>query len=558
MNRASIVVRSVLLATVCALGHAAESPPPGAGTILQELKPLAPPTPSPAEPGLTIEQQTPTDLPVSAPFPVKEIRIVGNTSFATSVLHALLADSEGGQLTLPELHVRVARISDFYHAHGYPLARAVIPAQTIREGVVEVQVIEARYGQVRLDNRSTVSSSLLQATLAPVQSGQLIDQSTLDRVLLLLGDIPGVSQSATLQPGDLAGTSNLLIQAEPGPAAGGLLTVDNEGNRYTGRVRGTGELALYDLLHHGDILDASILTSGKGLNYGRLSYALLLSGAGTRLGGAYSVLRYTLDESLVDLQGNGTAQVASLWLRQPLLRTRELNVYAQIQFDHKDLHDNIDVGEIHTDRHLDIGSVGLSGDWRDGWLSGGTNSWSAQWVGGRVEFDDADAQRVDEATARTAGFFSQWNATLARLQRLSALNVLYMQLSGQGASTNLDPSQKLVAGGRYTVRSYDMSALAGDTGIQGTLELRHVIAAAWHGQWQALAFFDVEHVTINKQVWTPGKNDATLRGTGAGITWAGASQWSARAYVAVRLGAPPSLLENASAIRGWLEVSKGF
>ena len=37
-----------------------------------------------------------------------------------------------------------ARITDFYHSHGYPLARAMIAAQAIRAGVVEIEIIEAR------------------------------------------------------------------------------------------------------------------------------------------------------------------------------------------------------------------------------------------------------------------------------------------------------------------------------------------------------------------------------------------------------------------------------
>jgi hemolysin activation/secretion protein len=348
------------------------------------------------------------------------------------------------------------------------------------------------------------------------------------------------------------------VQTGSAPTIAGLVTLDNDGNRYTGRVRGDGEIAIYEPLHQGDVLDVDILTSGKDLNYGRLAYDVLLNGAGTRLGGSYSALQYTLGESLADLLGDGTAQVESVWLRQPLLRTRDINVYGQLQFDAKELRDNIDVSDIHTNRHLDNWTLSLTGDWRDGFLAGGSNSWSAQWIRGRVAFDNAAAQLADAASARTAGRFSQWNATFARSQRLGAQDALYLQASGQGANTNLDPSQKIVAGGRYTVRAYDMSVLSGDSGIQGTAEWRHDIAAAWHGQWQALMFLDAEQVTINKNLWTPGKNDATLRGTGLGIAWAGASRWTARGYVAARLGAAPSLAADASLLRGWLEISKGF
>ncbi len=531
---------------------------PGAGTILQDIKPLEPPAPSQNEPGLQIEQEGGAAAPPTTAFLVKAIHISGNTSFDTEKLHRLVAEAEGKELTLPELYERAARITDFYHTHGYPLARAIIPAQTIRDGVVNIEVIEARYGKILVENHSHVSDALVQATLSPLKSGQVIGQADLDHVLLLLADIPGAVTGATLKPGEVVGASDLLVQAAPGPAVAGNVTLDNYGNRYTGSARAGGEVDLYGPLHHGDVLDASVLTSGKDMNYGRLSYASVLNGQGTHLGGSYSALHYVLGDSLESLDGHGGAQVESLWARQPLVRTRDINLYVQLQFDRKQLRDDIDVSSIHDDRHLYDWVASLSGDTRDAILSGGINTWTLGVTSGRVGFDDATAQQADAATARTRGPFSQWDASFGRLQRLTRQDELYIALSGQWASVNLDPSQKMVAGGSYTVRAYDMSALTGDIGVQASVELRHDLARSWHGQWQAVAFFDSERVRVNKNVWAPGANEATLSGAGMGLNWVGPDQLNARTYVAARLGSTPVLVGDSSTTRAWVEISKRF
>jgi hemolysin activation/secretion protein len=531
---------------------------PGAGTILQELNPLAPPAPSQNEPGLQIEQRGGATPPSTTTFLVKAIHISGNTSFDTPTLHRLIAEAEGKVLTLPELYERVDRIGDFYHAHGYPLARAIIPAQTIRDGVVSIEVIEARYGRILLDNHSRVSETLLQATLAPLKSGQVIGQTDLDHVLLLLADMPGAVTGATLKPGEDAGTSDLLVQAAPGAAVAGNVTLDNYGNRYTGSTRAGGEVGLYDPLHHGDVLDASVQSSGKDMNYGRISYDSVLNGQGTHLGGSYSALHYTLGDSLESLEGHGSAQLESLWAKQPLVRTRDFDLYGQLQFDRKELRDDIDVSSIHTDRHLYDWVASLSGDKRDAILSGGINTWTLGLTSGRVGFDDAAAQLADAETARTRGPFSQWDASFARLQRVTSQDGLYVALSGQWASVNLDPSQKMVAGGAYTVRAYDMSALAGDIGVQATAELRHDLAHSWHGQWQAVAFFDSERVRVNKNLWTTGVNEATLGGAGMGLNWTGPDQLSAKTFIAARLGSAPVLVGDSPSTRAWFEISKRF
>jgi len=555
-------MRALLAGVLAALSpfavHAAAPVVPGAGTILQELKPVEPPAPSQNEPGLQIEQPGGATLPPTAPFLVSAIHISGNTSFDTPTLHALVAEAEGQELTLPELDERVARITDFYHTHGYPLARAIIPAQTIRDGVVNIEVIEARYGKILLDNHSRVSDTLLQATLSPLKSGQVIGQADLDHVLLLLADIPSAGTGATLKPGEAVGTSDLLVQGAPGPAVAGNLTLDNFDNSYTGRARIGGDMSLIDPLHHGDVLDASVQSSGKDMDYGRLSYDFLLDGQGTHLGGSYSALHYILGGSLAALEGHGTAEADSLWVKQPLVRTRDLDLYGQLQFDRKQLSDDIDVSSIHTDRHLDNWTVSLSGDQRDAILSGGVNTWSLGLTSGQVGFDDATEQRADAATAKTQGRFLQWNATLARLQHLTPKDALYVAVSGQWANANLDPSQKMVAGGPYTVRAYDMSAVSGDIGVQASAEWRHDLASAWHGQWQAVALFDSERVRVNKNVWTTGINVATLSGAGLGLNWIGPAQWSARASIAQRLGAIPVLAGSTASARAWLEISKGF
>ena len=531
--------------------------PPGAGSILQQIQPIEPPAPSTNNPGLVIEERGARELPPSAPFLVKRIRITGNAAFSTGTLHALIGNSEGKSLSLPDLYELAALITDYYHRHGYPLSRAIIPAQTIQDGEVEIDVIEAHYGKIELENRSRVKDSLLRATLSPLHGGQLIEQGGLDRSLLLLSDIPGVDTGATLKPGDAAGTSDLVVQAKPGPATAGNLTSNNYGNRYTGSALVSGEVDLYDPLHDGDLLSANLMSSGHDMDYGRVLYDGLLNGEGTHLGTSYSALHYILGQSLGSLDGYGTARVANLYARQAFARSLDFDLYAQLQFDRKELRDDVGTSGVRTDRHLNNWTASVSGDWRDTHLSGAISTWSLGVTSGYVGFDDAAAERADAATAKIQGRFLQVNAVVARLQSLTPTDVLYVTLSGQWASTNLDPSQKMVAGGPYTVRAYEMSALTGDSGLQATVELRHDLQP-WHGQWQAVTFLDGEHVKINENIWTAGANDATLGGAGIGVNWTGSHQLSAKASIATPIGSVPVLAAATGSVRGWIEVAKSF
>lgn len=550
---------AALFVAVAPLAAQAAGPvAPDAGSILRQIQPVTPALPSSAGTGLTIEREGGAKLPPSAPFEVKSIRISRNTLFDTATLHALVADAEGKSLTLSELDELAERITGYYHSHGYPLARAIIPAQAIRDGAVNIEIIEARYGKISLDNRSRVKDSLLQDTLSPLKSGQAIGQTALDHSLLLLSDVPGVVVAATLKPGESVGTSDLQVNTTPGPTFSGNGVLDNYGNRYTGRARIGGTMNFIDPLHHGDVLSVNGLSSGRGMNYGRVTYESLLNGQGTRMGGSYSALRYILGDPIASLNAHGTAQVESLWAKHPLVRSRDANIYGQIQFDRLQLRDHIDASAIKNDRSLRNWTAILAGDGRDALLAGAASAWNLGWTAGQVGFGDGAAQLADAASAKTQGGFSKWNANLARLQGLSQNNTLYLALSGQWANDNLDPSQKMPAGGPYTVRAYDMGAVSGDSGYVGIAEFRHNLGSAWHGQWQAVAFVDSEHVTVNKTVWVAGANSARLSGAGVGLNWAGPNQWSARAYIATPVGSIPVLVADTASTRAWVEIGKGF
>jgi hemolysin activation/secretion protein len=428
----------------------------------------------------------------------------------------------------------------------------------IQSGIVRLLVIEARYGKVGIDNQTRVNDLLLQATAAPLKGGQPVEQALLDRSLLLMSDIPGVVVQATLRPGDGIGSSDLSIQVAPGQAVSGSLVLDDYGNSYTGRGRLGGTVYFNNPLRRGDVLGVGGLSSGSGVNYGRVSYESLLNGQGTRGGAAYSMLNYKIGGSLQELGAHGSAETESIWGRHPLLRSQAANVYGQVQYDNLQLRERIDMAGIKTDRHLGSWVSSLSGDWRDTLMSGGINTWSLAWTRGRVGFDAAEAQLADAAGARTEGWFSKANLNVTRLQRWGEKGTLQLSWAGQWAGSNLDSSQKMSVGGPYSVRAYDVSALSGDAGYRASVELRYDLGQAGGGKLQALAFWDGAYLKVNQRPWTPGANSATFSGAGVGLDWTGFNQWRARAYLASPLGPAPELVRATDSTRMWTEVAYRF
>src|SRR6478609_5150006 len=126
----------VLLAPLAAFAQV-----PNSGSMLQQVRPPSIAVPPSTGPGLRIERKNELSMPAGEPFHVTAIRISGNTRFPTATLQPLVADADGQTLTLPQLWERAARLSEYYHRHGYPLVQAIIPAQEIEGGVVVIEII---------------------------------------------------------------------------------------------------------------------------------------------------------------------------------------------------------------------------------------------------------------------------------------------------------------------------------------------------------------------------------------------------------------------------------
>ncbi len=528
------------------------------GTILQQIKSVESHLPLSPKSSLIIKQENGKDAKSSKLFRIQKIKIIGNTHINTEVLHSLVGEAEGKMLTLGDLGNLATLITDYYNKHGYLLVKAIIPAQTIQNGIVTIQIIEVNYDQVILKNSSRVDDSLLQNTLSPLKESKAIVQEELHHSLLLLSDIPGVVCNATLKPGRGFATSDLLVHVAPTPRVSGNVIVDNYGNRYTGRGRISTTVNVNNPLHYGDKLSIRLLSSGRGMNYGQILYESVINGSGTKIGGSYSALHYILGEPIAFLNAHGTAQVESIWIRHPLIRTQDFNLYGLLEYDKLHLYDHIDASTIKNDRHLNNGIISLNMDSSDMLLSGGMNIASLGLTIGHVAFDNASAQLYDEQSAKTEGKFTKLNLNLARLQRLNPDDELYLDFSAQWASGNLDSSAKVVAGGPYSVRSYDVGAISGDASYETTAELRHKIDPIWGEQFQAIAFIDTANVILNKSPWMEGTNDILLSAMGLGFNWRGSDRWSASAYVATRLGPIPILIESSSSTRAWAEIRKEF
>lgn len=144
-------------------------------------------------------------------------------------------------------------------------------------------------------------------------------------------------------------------------------------------------------------------------------------------------------------------------------------------------------------------------------------SYRVELIGGRLRLDSQSAA-IDQGTGGrdTEGSYQKLALSVSRLQRLDPQQLLlYVALSGQVTTKNLDSSEKQSIGGAYGVRAYSQGEATGDDAAILNLELRWALPEL--PDVQALVFADVAAVWANDSTLTSdGENHRVLSGEGIG------------------------------------------
>ncbi|ELO3049578.1 ShlB/FhaC/HecB family hemolysin secretion/activation protein [Salmonella enterica] len=475
-------------------------------------------------------------------------------------------------LTFTGLSEMTQGVTDLYRQKGLLVARAILPPQTIRDGVLTVQIIPGRYDSAQVSNASALRSSVVERMVrTTTPQGEVVTRKQLERVALLLNEIPGVSAAVSLKEGQKSGTSALDISVKPGKRLGGYVGLDNQGNTVTGRSRVMAGFYASELLGFGDQLRVDLLDAWENsdLFNGALDYSLLVGGAGTRVGASYSHLNYHYNVN--GLGFDGYSDNWGLYVTQPWIRTARARVDVRLDAGQQFMTDTypqmftiFTSGERKGRKQVDYGSLSLLGSVAS--TPGGITAFNLQGTTGNMDYRNVVANFFNNS--ENDGKFSRLNWLVSHDQQVWGPFSFYASLNGQTASRNLDSSQKFLMGGPGAVRAYDVGDGSVDTGNVMTAEVRSdwaIPVTRWLGNDPKLTlatFYDYGH---GKQFKNDdggrlaGKdNSFSLAGAGLYATVADANNYALTMTWAHRTGDVDPVSGSSDHDRFWVTAVKTF
>jgi hemolysin activation/secretion protein len=489
---------------------------PDAGQTLRELTP----PPSAPRPSAEVKVESPAataTAPGGAQVTVQTVSIGGSQIFSEAQLLAVLGEVTGKSYDLAGLRALAARVSDYYHAQGYPFARAYLPPQPMTEGRLRIEVVEGRYGQVKAVGDEKLAARA-QGFLSPLKSGAVIDSKTLERTTLILSDQPGIAAAPLIRPVQEVGMGDLDVRVSRTRAISGDVGVDNHGNRFTGENRLHANVQWDSPFLVGDQVVARGLYTEEDLWLGSLGYSLPVGSSGLRANVGYAFTEYQLAKDFANLDATGTAEVSSAGVSYPLIRSQSANLSVASTYQHKQLHDRQGSASTDNRKSSDSLPVAVQFDRRDNLGGGGVTYGSLTYTPGKLSLDDSLATSDTTSGQQTRGNFHKVNLDLARVQALPVGFTLFGRASSQWANKNLDSSEGFSLGGANGVRAYPTGEGNGDGGWFAQFELRYAI-----GDFSPYIFHDTGRAEINAKTdnLSPAvtTNKRTISGSGLGVRY---------------------------------------
>lgn len=532
-------------------------PTPGAVQEQIRQQPSLPPTSSqpqldsPAAPAAT------TGIPAGGKqIPIERFEIIGNTVISSDELSQVVAPFEGRSMTLFEIYEVADRVTQYYRDQGYSVASATVPAQKVGSGTVTLEVIEGRIAALAVDGNKAYRQSFLERHVTGAAVGDVIAEKALERDLLLLNDLPGLSATAVVSPGAEFGDSNLTIRTEE-KRFEAVTRLNNYGRTSIGEWKLEGDFAVNAPLGVGDRFDINVVhaTGGK-LDYFNFRYSVPILFSGTRASMYFSRNDYNVDSGelppglqALDLSGDGDNFGFNIF--HPLIRSRKQNLYIGIGYDRVITRQLTRGLGLKTKADISLMNLNLLYS-----RVNDNNSFTTFSANFATNFDSNERDPIT--------FASENNAQTAKLRidathfhSINELWAVFGKLTMVGAIDPIVDTQRYRIGGRESVRGYASSELAGDGGYAVTLEIQRQFLLA--SRWPSRAFLFGDSGTVTRQnAATIGLDSSeSISAAGLGFETLVSGRYRLNLELAKQIGSQESI-DGRDHLRVWFGVTANF
>jgi hemolysin activation/secretion protein len=376
----------------------------------------------------------------------------------------------------------VQRVQEALLQQGYITSQVQVPEQDLKTGELVLQVIEGRVARIRSETEGVSLPRLVWA----VSEGRILNLRDIEQSSDNLQRLPHLKTNIRIEPGDIPGTSDLVVGLKASRPLRVGLSLDDSGLKTTGKLQGNATLNWDNPLGLGDLLYFSKgqelgdkATGPRGSRNQIAHYSVPLGYWLLSATISDNQYRQTVFGPFESYLFSGTSSQKEVSLARVLHRDANSKTSASIKGFVRQSNNFIADLEVLVQRRRTAG-------WEAGvqhlqYLQAGTLIAQLAYRHGTKAFGAEPAP--EEITGQGTG---RMRLTTALLNWAMPLNPgghpwqYSTQLQWQWAHTRLTPQDRFCLGSRGTVRGFDgQQTLCGDHGQSWRQELATGLPDAW-------------------------------------------------------------------------------
>ena len=497
-----------------------------------------------------------TSAAFSAP-PTGEVsgyEVFGNTLIPVKKIQELLAPYTGQQ-SLEGITAASNALQNLYIQAGYAGVVTSVPAQTLSNGKVRIDVLEGKLDQIVVQGNNNFSSTNIKAGLPSLKVGVTPNLVDLDTHTLMVNENPAKSVRVVFQPGLRTGQLDALVVTEEQNPVQWTATLDNTGNSTSGRYRASlvfQHANVFDLDHVLNArLNAPVNDPANGLAAG-LSYRIPLyqQYASVDLLASYSNVKNRVTPTPAgDLSFAGQGQAVGVRYNWHLPRVGKSKQKISAGLDWRQYRNECSIGVFGSQgcgpaaASVEVHPVTLAYQVFDpGNFSAFVQFSSNVLAGGAL----GQAQNFEASRPGATPRYWVLSGGYQLVRSLENQSTLSWRANAQHSPHALISAEQFGVGGASTVRGYAERELVGDRGVATSVEwstslpwpLQNAGQSGASPQLLGTVFIDAGLVDNHLgTVCKSGKTTCSIAGAGIGLTMSQGRRWSLKADLARALTA---------------------
>lgn len=429
------------------------------------------------------------------------------------VLAPFLGDHEG----ISVLQAAAETLGRYLIEKEFSFRRVILPPQTLKDGMVRLDVVAFRIGRIDIDGNENFSDENILRSLPALKVGEVPNTTQIAQQRLHANDHPSKNIEVRFRESDEERSLNADIRVRDSRPLNVFFALNNTGSSETGDLRSTLGLQYSDLFGRDHIVRLSYTTSPEDFSavkqYG-VFYSVPLYQLNSDVSAFY--INSNVDSGVVGgaFDVSGAGQFAGLSYNQRLSRYGSYRHSVGVSFEDR-LFEN-DIVFLGIPIGTDVRSRPLQATYRGSYESKGGNlnfylsyARNIQSGSNNDDLSYALARFGADPDWGALRFGGGGDASLPANWRLSG------RIDGQYAGEPLIPGEQFGIGGAYSVRGYEEREETGDSGGFASAE---IWAPPLPLDVRLLGFVDYGYVN-NDQPLPGERTNADLLSAGFGLRW---------------------------------------